>query len=328
MLPRSDWTIEEITKIYHTPLIELIQHANQIHQDNHSSGEVQICTLLSIKTGGCTEDCAYCSQAARYNTGLNTENLLTYERVIESAKIAKDLGSTRFCMGAAWKEVRNNRDFDKVIKMIEGVSEMGLEVCGTLGMATEEQILKMKNAGLHAYNHNIDTSEDYYSDIISTHTHKDRMQTLKNIRNAGVTICSGGIIGMGESDKDRIKMLFSLATLKKHPESVPINALVSIKGTPLQDRKEVNTWDMIRMISTTRIIMPKSMVRLSAGRLSMSKEAQALCFLAGANSIFSGEKLLTTPNPRVNEDQELFNLLGLTPRPSHKENLPPKIICS
>ena len=216
---------------------------------------------------------------------------------------------------------KNNKDFDNVIKMIKGVNELGLEVCSTLGMATEEQITRMKNAGLHAYNHNIDTSKEYYSNIISTHTHEDRMKTLKNIRNAGVTICSGGIIGMGETDQDRIEMLYSLATLKKHPESVPINSLVSIKGTPLEDKEEVNTWDMIRMISTSRIIMPKSIIRLSAGRLSMSDEAQALCFLAGANSIFSGEKLLTTPNPSSNKDKELFKILGLKPKLSKKTNL-------
>lgn len=318
---RSDWTIKEIKRIYHTPLFELIQNSNRIHQDNHILGEVQICTLLSIKTGGCSEDCSYCSQSARYKTGLNAESLLTYEQVIKSAKIAKDLGSTRFCMGAAWKEVKNNKDFDNVIKMIKGVNELGLEVCSTLGMATEEQITRMKNAGLYAYNHNIDTSKEYYSNIISTHTHEDRMKTLKNIRNAGVTICSGGIIGMGETDQDRIEMLYSLATLKKHPESVPINSLVSIKGTPLEDKEEVNTWDMIRMISTSRIIMPKSIIRLSAGRLSMSDEAQALCFLAGANSIFSGEKLLTTPNPASNKDKELFKILGLKPKLSKKTNL-------
>jgi len=321
MSTRSDWTIKEIKKIYHTPLFDLIQNSNRIHKDNHIPGEVQICTLLSIKTGGCSEDCSYCSQSARYKTGLNAESLLTYEQVIKSAKIAKDLGSTRFCMGAAWKEVKNNKDFDNVIEMIKGVNKLGLEVCSTLGMATEEQITRMKNAGLYAYNHNIDTSKEYYSNIISTHTHEDRMKTLKNIRNAGVTICSGGIIGMGETDQDRIEMLYSLATLKKHPESVPINALVSIKGTPLEDKKEVNTWDMIRMISTSRILMPKSIIRLSAGRLSMSDEAQALCFLAGANSIFSGEKLLTTPNPASNKDKELFKILGLKPKLSKKTNL-------
>ena len=325
---RSDWTIEEISNIYHKPLIELIQQANNVHNQFHKLGEVQICTLLSIKTGGCTEDCAYCSQAARYNTGLETESLLSYDNVLEAANRAKNAGSTRFCMGAAWKEVRNNRDFDSVIEMIKGVNELGLEVCGTLGMATEEQISKMKIAGLHAYNHNVDTSEEYYSDIISTHTHTDRLETLKNIRNAGVTICSGGIIGMGESDTDRVKMLYSLATLEIHPESVPINALVSIDGTPLEDRPLVSSWEMVRMIATARIIMPKSMVRLSAGRLSMSQEAQALCFLAGANSIFSGEKLLTTPNPGLNEDQQLFELLGLTPRPSHKEEKTENFCCS
>ena len=324
---RSDWSIQEISNIFHTPLMELIQKASDIHREFHTACEVQVCTLLSIKTGGCTEDCAYCSQAARYNTGLETESLLTLEKVIEYAMRAKNAGSTRFCMGAAWKEVRDNRDFNLVLEMIKKVSSLGLEVCGTLGMATEKQIEKMKLAGLHAYNHNVDTSDDFYTDIISTHTHSDRMKTLENIRNAGVTICSGGIIGMGETDDDRIKMLYSLATLEKHPESVPINALVSIEGTPLEDQPPVNTWDMIRMIATARIIMPESMVRLSAGRLSMSKESQALCLLAGANSIFSGEKLLTTPNPGVNEDQKLFSLLGLKPRPSYKNKIPEAVCC-
>ena len=327
MQMRSDWSIQEISNIFHKPLLKLIQKASDIHREFHTANEVQVCTLLSIKTGGCTEDCAYCSQAARYNTGLEIKSLLTLENVIEFAHRAKDAGSTRFCMGAAWKEVRDNRDFDLVLEMIKEVSSLGLEVCGTLGMATEEQILKMKSAGLHAYNHNVDTSDDFYTDIISTHTHNDRMKTLENIRNAGVTVCSGGIIGMGETDDDRIKMLYSLATLEKHPESVPINALVSIEGTPLENQAPVNTWDMIKMIATARIIMPSSMVRLSAGRLSMSKEAQALCFLAGANSIFSGEKLLTTPNPGINEDHELFNLLGLKPRPSYKEQISEPICC-
>ena len=314
---KSNWTIEAISNIYFTPLLELIQYAGDIHRKFHISNEIQICTLLSIKTGGCTEDCSYCSQASRYNTGLKTESLLSIKKVLEYATIAKNAGSTRFCMGAAWKEVRNNRDFELVLKMIKGVKKLGLEVCGTLGMASEEQISKMKSAGLYAYNHNIDTSKNYYSNIISTHNHSDRMKTLENIRNAGVTICSGGIIGMGENDEDRIKMLYSLATLEKHPESVPINALVPIEGTPLENMPTVKSWDMIRMIATARIIMPKSMVRLSAGRLSMSKETQALCFLAGANSIFSGEKLLTTPNPEINDDKDLFDILGLKPRPSN-----------
>ncbi len=316
---RSNWTFDEIAQIFHQPLLELCSQAAEVHRQFHSVGEVQVCTLLSIKTGGCPEDCGYCPQAARYHTEIEAEPLLSIEKVVHAAKTAKQSGSTRFCMGAAWREVKDNSDFENVLEMIRQVSDLGLEVCGTLGMATESQLQQMKEAGLHAYNHNVDTSEEFYGDIITTRNYEDRLNTLKNTRNANLTICSGAIIGMGESQKDRIEMLHTLCTLNTHPESVPINTLVRIEGTPLENQKPVSTWELIRMIATTRILMPKSMVRLSAGRQDLSHEAQALCFMAGANSIFSGEKLLTTPNPSENEDMELFNHLGLTPRPANMD---------
>ena len=314
----SNWTFEDASAIYNQPLLELVYEAASIHRELHETSEVQVCTLLSIKTGGCPEDCGYCPQAARYSTDVAAQKLLSVDEVVLAAKRAKQAGSTRFCMGAAWREVKDNADFDNVLDMISQVSDVGLEVCGTLGMATEDQLQKMKYAGLHAYNHNVDTSDDFYGDIISTRNYNDRLETLKNTRNANVSICSGGIIGMGESDADRIKMLLTLATLDKHPESVPINSLVSIDGTPLQNQKLASSWEMIRMIATARIMMPASMVRLSAGRTEMSPETQALCFMAGANSIFAGDKLLTTPNPSLGEDEQLFSDLGLFPRPAYK----------
>ena len=314
----SNWTFEDASAIYNQPLLELVYEAASIHREFHETSEVQVCTLLSVKTGGCPEDCGYCPQAARYNTDVAAQKLLSVDEVVLAAKRAKQAGSTRFCMGAAWREVKDNADFDNVLDMISQVSDVGLEVCGTLGMATEDQLQKMKYAGLHAYNHNVDTSEDFYGDIISTRNYNDRLETLKNTRNANVSICSGGIIGMGESDADRINMLLTLATLDKHPESVPINSLVSIDGTPLQNQKSASSWEMIRMIATARIMMPASMVRLSAGRTEMSPETQALCFMAGANSIFAGDKLLTTPNPSLGEDEQLFSDLGLFPRPAYK----------
>jgi len=316
---RNDWTKEEISEIYHTPLLELIYKAATIHRDFNDTGEVQVCTLLSIKTGGCPEDCAYCPQAARYNTGLDVQALMKKEEVLAYAERAKNAGSTRFCMGAAWREVRDNRDLDRVLDMVKGVNELGMEVCCTMGMLTAEQAEKLHNAGLHAYNHNLDTSEDHYNEIITTRTYNDRLNTLGNVRKAGISVCSGGIIGLGEKHEDRINMLHTLATLPQHPESVPINALVPIAGTPLQNNKKVDIWDMVRMIATARILMPKSMVRLSAGRTEMSVSEQALCFMAGANSIFSGDKLLTTPNPSFNDDNAMFQLLGLKPREAFKE---------
>lgn len=316
---RNDWTREEISAIYHLPLMELMYRASVVHHTFHKTGEVQVCTLLSIKTGGCAEDCAYCPQAARYNTDVEVHKLLEYDEVFTKALIAKENGSTRFCMGAAWRNIRDNRDFDNVLEMVKGVSSLGMEVCCTLGMLTEEQAQKLKEAGLYAYNHNLDTSEEYYEAIITTRTYDDRLETIDNVSKAELAVCSGGIIGLGETDMDRIGMLYTLATLPKHPESVPVNALVPVQGTPLENNKRVSVWDMVRMIATARITMPKAMVRLSAGRNEMTTEEQALCFMAGANSIFAGEKLLTTPNPDVNEDKEMFALLGLSPRPAYKE---------
>ncbi|HVS96152.1 MAG TPA: biotin synthase BioB [Puia sp.] len=316
---RNNWTLAEVKEIYDLPLMELIYRAATIHRQHQDTGEVQVCTLLSIKTGGCPEDCAYCPQAARYNTGVDVQALMKKEEVLEYAAKAKAAGSTRFCMGAAWREVRDNKDFDRVLDMVKGVNEMGMEVCCTLGMLTEEQARRLADAGLYAYNHNLDTSSDYYGEIISTRTYDDRLATLDNVRKAGVTVCCGGIIGLGESHADRIQMLHTLATLPQHPESVPVNALVRVKGTPLENNAKIDVWDMIRMIATARILMPSTMVRLSAGRAEMSPAEQALCFMAGANSIFAGEKLLTTPNPSFEEDNRLFQLLGLKPRLAFKE---------
>ena len=315
---RNNWTVEEISEIYNTPLLELIYEAATVHRQYNDTGEVQVCTLLSIKTGGCPEDCAYCPQAARYNTGLDVQALMKKEEVLAYAEKAKNAGSTRFCMGAAWREVRDNRDFDRVLEMVQGVNEMGMEVCCTMGMLTEEQAAKLHRAGLYAYNHNLDTSQEHYSDIITTRTYDDRLKTLGNVRKAGISVCSGGIIGLGEKHEDRIAMLHTLATLPQHPESVPINALVPVAGTPLQHNKKADIWDMVRMIATARMLMPKTMVRLSAGRNDMSVAEQALCFMAGANSIFAGDKLLTTPNPAFEDDNAMFQLLGLQPREAFK----------
>ena len=315
---RNNWTREEITEIYNSPVLDLMYKAATVHREYHNSSEVQVCTLLSVKTGGCPEDCSYCPQAARYHTDVKAHKLLPTEEVLAKAKEAKDSGSTRFCMGAAWREVRDNRDFDRVLDMVKGVNGMGLEVCCTLGMLTEEQAQKLKDAGLYAYNHNLDTSEEHYDEIISTRTYDDRLDTLKNVRNAKISVCSGGIIGMGERDEDRVGMLHTLATLPEHPESVPVNALVPVEGTPLAEQPRVSVWEMVRMIATARIIMPKAMVRLSAGRVRMNMEEQALCFMAGANSIFAGDKLLTTPNPDVVQDEEMFQVLNLKPRKAFK----------
>jgi biotin synthase len=311
---RSNWTSEEIKAVYETPLLDLVFRAAEIHRQYHNPREVQVSSLLSIKTGGCPEDCAYCPQAARYHTEVKVHKLLSPEEVVSAAQNAKAGGASRMCLGAAWREVRDNKDFDSVLEMVKGINAEGLEVCCTLGMITESQAQKLANAGLYAYNHNIDSSEEFYGDVITTRTYADRLETLKNVRKAGLTICSGGIIGMGETAEDRIGMLKTLASLPVHPESVPINALVPVEGTPLADQEALPVWDMVRMIATTRVVMPGTVVRLSAGRLQMSKEAQALCFLAGAGSIFAGDKLLTTPNPAFNEDTELLNALGLTPQ--------------
>lgn len=318
MTIRTDWTKQEIEAIYNKPILELIYEAATVHRQNNDSSEVQVCTLLSIKTGGCPEDCAYCPQAARYHTDVKVQKLLDVDQVMKKAIQAKENGSTRFCMGAAWREVRDNKDFDKVIQMVSGVNSLGLEVCATLGMLTPEQAKKLHDAGLYAYNHNLDTSEEHYEEIITTRTYDDRLQTIDHVRKANISVCSGGIIGMGESEADRIGMLHTLSTMDEHPESVPVNALVPVPGTPLEDQEKVSVWDMVRMIATARIIMPKAMVRLSAGRVRMSVEEQALCFLAGANSIFAGDELLTTPNPDVNQDKAMFQTLNLKPRASFK----------
>jgi len=316
---RNDWSLAEIKEIYEKPLLELVFAAAQVHRQYHTGSEVQVCTLLSVKTGGCPEDCAYCPQAARYHTDIKVQALLNDETVLANAQQAKEAGSTRFCMGAAWREVRDNRDFDRVLNMVTKVNEIGLEVCCTLGMLNEYQAQRLKEAGLYAYNHNLDTSGDHYEKIITTRKYEDRLHTLEHVRKAGISVCSGGIIGLGETDQDRIEMLQVLSTLPEHPESVPVNALVPVAGTPLENQPRVSVWEMIRMIATARITMPRTMVRLSAGRTEMSLPEQALCFMAGANSIFSGDKLLTTPNPGVNEDQLMFQLLGLSPRKAFKE---------
>lgn len=322
---RNNWTREEITEIYNSPILDLIYRAATVHRANHDPQEVQVCTLLSVKTGGCPEDCSYCPQAARYHTDVKVQKLMETQEVILAAKNAKESGSTRFCMGAAWREVRDNKDFDRVLDMVKGVSQMGLEVCCTLGMLTEEQAVKLKDAGLYAYNHNLDTSEEHYDKIISTRTYDDRLDTLDNVRKSKISVCSGGIIGMGESHNDRIGMLLTLSTLPEHPESVPVNALVPVEGTPLEDQPRVSVWEMVRMIATARIIMPKAMVRLSAGRVRMNLEEQGLCFLAGANSIFAGDKLLTTPNPEVDADKEMFQILNLKPRKAYKDGQEPHV---
>lgn len=309
-------TKKEIKKIYQQPLIELIHQAAEIHRKNFDVKQVQISSLVSIKTGGCPEDCAYCPQSAKYQTEIKVHKLMEPSELKENIEYAKSNGVSRMCLGAAWREVRNNRDFDKVLEMVKMITNEGLEVCATFGMINEEQAQKLAQAGLYAYNHNIDTSEEYYNKIISTRNYQDRLQTLQNVRKAGLTICSGGIIGMGESEDDRIGMLYTLNLLNPHPESVPINTLVPVKGTPLENQPKVSVWELVRMIATTRIVLPKSMVRLSAGRLELSMEAQALCFIAGANSIFAGDKLLTTPNNDINQDKLMFELLGLQPLPS------------
>lgn len=308
---RTDWSKDEIRTLYELPLIDLVHRAHLTHRQNHDPLAVQKCTLLSIKTGGCTEDCGYCPQAARYHTGVKSEKLLPKEEVLEQAVKAREAGSTRFCMGAAWREVKDGDQFDEVIEMVKGVRELGLQVCTTLGMVNETQARRLKQAGVYAYNHNIDSSEDFYSEIIHTRSFGDRIETLRNVRDAGMTICTGGIIGMGESTDDRLSFLQRLATFEPHPESVPINALVPVAGTPLADQKRVDPLEMVRMIATARLLMPKTSIRLSAGRLEMSREAQMLCFMAGANSVFSGEKLLTTPNPGQDTDEGLFAAIGL-----------------
>lgn len=318
---RTDWTLDEVREIYNTPVLELTLQASSVHHTFHKTGEVQVCTLLSVKTGGCEENCSYCPQSKFYETGVEAERLMQVDQVMHAAIKAKESGSTRFCMGAAWRNVRNGHQFDQVIEMVKGVRQLGMEVCVTLGMLTLDQAERLKEAGLYAYNHNLDSSESFYEKIISTRTYSDRLETLENVRKAGISVCCGGIIGMGETDDDRIALLHTLATLPDHPESVPVNALVSVDGTPLEGRERVQLWEMVRMIATARILMPRSMVRLSAGRVFMTEAEQAFCFMAGANSIFAGEKLLTTKNNGLDADEAMFKRLGLTPRMSYKAEL-------
>ncbi len=319
-------TKEALLELYNKPLLELVFEAATIHRQYHNPREVQMSSLLSIKTGGCAEDCGYCPQAARYHTDVEAHKLMTVESVVEQAKNAKANGSSRLCMGAAWREVRDNKDFDNVIEMVQAINDLDMEVCCTLGMMNEEQAQRLKNAGLFAYNHNLDTSKDYYKDVISTREYEDRLNTIENARKAGISVCSGGIIGMGEAVEDRIGLLMSYMEMDTPPESIPINALVAVEGTPLEDQKPIEQWEMIRMVATTRIAFPESVVRLSAGRTKMNMEGQALCFMAGASSIFAGDKLLTTPNPEYNEDMEMFNILGLIPKEPFAEGEKPTTI--
>jgi len=310
---RHDWTRGEIREIYGLPFNELLFRAQTVHRAYHKADEIQMCRLLSIKTGGCPEDCAYCPQSAHYSTGLERESVLDVEEVLAAARRAKNEGATRFCMGAAWRDAPHGREFDAVLTMVRGVAETGMEVCCTLGMLTDEQARALKSAGLTAYNHNLDTSPEFYGEIIHTRVYEERLRTIAAVRNAGITVCCGGILGMGESAEDRVSLIEQLAQLNPHPESVPINMLVRAEGTPLANAADLDPLVMVRTIATARITMPRAMVRLAAGRLQMSREAAALCFLAGANSIFTGEKLLTTPNPEKSEDEALLRDLGLKP---------------
>lgn len=307
---RHDWRVEEAEALFALPFADLIFRAQCVHREHFDPNEVQISSLLSIKTGACSEDCAYCPQSARYDTGLPREDLMPVDKVLEAARIAKAQGASRFCMGAAWRSPKD-RDIERVCAMIEGVRNLGMETCVTLGMLTDDQTQRLKQAGLDYYNHNLDTSEEYYSEIISTRTYQDRLDTLARVRNAGMNVCCGGIVGMGESDHDRAGLLVQLANLPQHPESVPINMLVQVEGTPLAGADKLDPLVFIRTIAVARIMMPESRVRLSAGRSDMSDEMQALCFLAGANSIFYGERLLTTDNPVADSDRQLFRRLGL-----------------
>src|SRR5271170_4386113 len=310
---RHDWKRAEVAEIYRTPLTELVFRAQSVHRQSHAPDRVQTCQLISIKTGGCPEDCAYCPQSAHYDAPIERQGLLDAQHVIGVAREAAERGVTRFCMGAAWRQAPEGAEFERVLEMVRGVSALQMEVCCTLGMLTESQAARLKEAGLTAYNHNLATSPEFYGEIITTRVYEDRLRTLAAVRKAGITVCCGGILGMGEKAGDRVGLLHQLATLKPHPESVPINMLVRVEGTPLASVPELNPLEMVRAIATARILMPGSRVRLAAGRKQLSPEAVTLCFLAGANSIFVGEKLLTTPNPAADEDEHLLQTLGMKP---------------
>jgi len=309
---RHDWTRTEVRALFDLPFPELMFRAQTVHRVHFDPAKVQISTLLSIKTGGCPEDCAYCPQSARYDTGVRAEKLMALDSVLAEARAAKAAGASRFCMGAAWREPKD-RDLDAVCTMVEGVKGLGLETCATLGMLSAAQALRLKNSGLDYYNHNLDTSPEFYGEIITTRTYDDRLQTLAHVRHAGIHVCCGGIVGMGEAREDRVGMIATLASLPEHPESVPINMLVRVSGTPLADEARLDPLEFVRTVAVARITMPRSVVRLSAGREDMSEATQALCFLAGANSIFYGPKLLTTPNPECDRDRGLMARLGMTP---------------
>lgn len=323
---RHDWTTAQIREIYQTPLMDLVFRAAETHRRHHDAGEVQVCKLVSVKTGGCPEDCKYCSQSVRYSTEVDATPLMDLSEVVETARRAKANGVTRVCLGAAWRQVKDNGQFDQVLNMVRDVTDLGVEVCCTLGMLSPEQAGRLETAGLYAYNHNVDTSNEYYDQVITTRKYADRLQTIANVRKTNVTVCTGGIIGLGETDDDRVSMLQTLATLTPHPDSVPINVLSRVPGTPLADVADVSVFDTVRMIATTRIVMPKSVVRLSAGRAKMTESDQALCFLAGANSIFSSEaKIMLTkavPSQSYDEDKALLGKLGLKIRPPFKNATP------
>lgn len=330
---QKKWTTEEILAIYNKPFMELVYEAATVHRQHHDPNKVQVSSLISIKTGGCSEDCGYCPQAARYHTDIEGNELMSVSHVKAQALRAKASGSSRVCLGAAWRNVKDGEDFEKVLEMVREITNLDMEVCCTLGMLTETQAKRLEEAGLYAYNHNIDTSEEYYKEVISTRAFGDRLETISNVRKTSITLCSGGIIGMGEKLEDRAGMLKVLANMYPQPESLPINALVPVEGTPMEEQEPVSIFEMVRMIATARIVIPTTQVRLSAGRTQMTKEGQTLCFLAGANSIFAGDKLLTTPNPDINEDMKLFNELSIQPQAPFekhakrepKENLtPPK----
>ena len=309
---RTDWSLEEARAIYSAPFNDLLFHAQRVHRANFKPNEVQVSTLLSVKTGACPEDCKYCPQSVRYDTGLDREQLLDVSAVVEAAQAAKANGATRFCMGAAYRSPKP-KQLEQIKRMVQEVRALGLETCATAGMLTPDQARELKAAGLDYYNHNLDTSPEFYGEIITTRTYEDRLETLQAVRDAGINVCCGGILGMGESEGDRVSLLHTLATLPAHPESVPINQLVQVPGTPLHGLPELDPLDLVRAIATARLLMPKSYVRLSAGRTDMSDAVQALCFLAGANSIFYGDRLLTTPNPGRSHDQQLFERLGIVP---------------
>lgn len=321
---RHDWELSEIREIHDSPLMDLVYRAATVHRAFHPADELQVCKLISIKTGACPEDCSYCSQSSRYQTGVKPQGLMAVDEVLETAHRAKANGVTRVCMGAAWRQVKDNAQFDHVLDMVRQVTNMGLEVCCTLGMLTESQAKRLEDAGLYAYNHNIDTSEEYYETIITTRTFADRLNTIENVRKTGVSLCCGGIIGMGEAIEDRISMLGTLARMNPHPESVPVNVLSKVAGTPMADKPKVPVWDVIRMIATARIIMPRATVRLSAGRAELSESEQALCFMAGANSFFSSESghMLTkaVPSPDYDSDHRLLRTLGLQPQEPFKND--------